>query len=107
MSTPTIPEHYIDGIGKARFSGGVVRLDLCSSTAALDQKEPAVSATVTQRLILSSQGFLQAVSTLNTLLKQLVDAGVLTQHRKLEDTADDESSTVPQKVVADQTRNIA
>ena len=38
-----------------------------------------MSATVTHRLVMSPEGFLRTVATLNGLLKKLVEAGVVTQ----------------------------
>lgn len=105
MSTPTIPECYIDSIGKARFSGGVVRLDLVSATEGLDRNERTATTIVTQRLMLSPEGFVRTVSTLNTLLKQLVDAGVIGQGREPRNTAGIEASPDPQPAVGTQTRN--
>jgi len=79
MSTPTIPECYVDGIGKARFSGGVVRLDLVSATETLDTPEKDAPIMVNQRLIMSPEAFLRTVTTLRRLSDQLVEAGVLKQ----------------------------
>lgn len=79
MTAATIPEQYIDGIGKARLSGGVVRLDLVSATEALDTKKKKADTQVTQRLILSPEAFLRTVSAMSQLVNQLVEAGVLKQ----------------------------
>ncbi len=75
--TPTTPEYYVDGIGKARFSGGVVRLDLISATAIFDTQEADTPLTVNQRLIMSPEAFVRTVKTLRQLADQLVEAGVL------------------------------
>ena len=79
--TPTIPEHYVDGIGKARYSGGVVRLDLISATETFDTQENDAPITVNQRLIMSPEAFVRTVKTLKRLSDQLVEAGVLKRAR--------------------------
>ena len=79
--THTIPEHYVDGIGKARYSGGVVRLDLISATETFDTQENDAPITVNQRLIMSPEAFVRTVKTLKRLSDQLVEAGVLKRAR--------------------------
>ncbi len=79
MFTPTISECYIDGIGKARFSGGVVRLDLVSATEILDTPDKDAPIIVKQRLIMPPEAFLRSVTMLRRLSDQLVEAGVLKQ----------------------------
>ena len=83
MTDPIVPEIFTDGVGRCRFSGGVVRIDLVSATEAANGEKEA-QTTVTHRLILSPEGFLRTVSAMNTLLKQLVKAGVVKQERRQE-----------------------
>lgn len=72
------PEIFVDGIGAYRFSGGVIRIDLVSTTEALDHKD-AKDAVVTQRVIMPLEAFIRTVGSLNDMAKQLVDAGVIKQ----------------------------
>ena len=80
MTDPIVPEIFTDGIGRYRFSGGVVRIDLVSATEAANGEKEA-QTTVTHRQILSPEGLLRTVSAMNTLFNQLVKAGVVKQDR--------------------------
>ncbi len=86
MTDRIVPEIFTDGVGRYRFGGGVVRIDLVSATEAANG-EKATQTTVTHRLILSPEGFLRSVSAMNTLLNQLVKAGVVKQERRQEAAA--------------------
>ncbi len=77
MSDKRIPEIFVDGIGRNRFTGGVIRLDLLSASEALDQSKSDVPAEITHRLILSPQGFARTVSALNRLMDQLTKGGIV------------------------------
>ena len=83
MTDSIVPEIFTDGVGRYRFSGGVVRIDLVSATEPANEEKEA-QTTVTHRLILSPEGFLRTVSAMNTLLNQLVKAGVVKQERRQE-----------------------
>ena len=82
MTDKAVPEIFTDGIGRYRYGGGVVRMDLISASEADEKDEKEAKTVVTQRLIMSPEGFLRAVSTMNTLLNQLVKAGVVKQERR-------------------------
>ena len=82
MTDKAVPEIFTDGIGKYRYGGGVVRMDLISASEADEKDEKEAKTVVTHRLIMSPEGFLRAVSTMNTLLNQLVKAGVVKQERR-------------------------
>jgi hypothetical protein len=82
MTDKAVPEIFTDGIGKYRYGGGVVRMDLISAVEADEKDEKEAKTVVTHRLIMSPEGFLRAVSTMNTLLNQLVKAGVVKQERR-------------------------
>ncbi len=88
MNDSRIPEIYADGIGKCRLSGGVVRVDLVSASEALDTKEKNIPVETVQRLIMSPQGFVQAVQALNNLTEELKKAGVITRDEKNQGTSD-------------------
>jgi hypothetical protein len=82
MTDKAVPEIFTDGIGRYRYGGGVVRMDLISASEADEKDEKEAKTVVTHRLIMSPEGFLRAVSTMNTLLNQLVKAGVVKQERQ-------------------------
>jgi len=82
MTDKAVPEIFTDGIGRYRYGGGVVRMDLISASEADEKDEKEAKTVVTHRLIMSPEGFLRAVSTMNTLLNQLVKAGVVKQERR-------------------------
>jgi len=88
MNDSRIPEIYADGIGRCRLSGGVVRLDLVSASEALDTKEQKLPVETVQRLILSPQGFVQAVQALNNLMEELKKAGVITGDKSNQGASD-------------------
>ena len=93
MADKAVPEIFTDGIGRYRYGGGVVRMDLISAVEADEKDEKEAKTVVTHRLIMSPEGFLRAVSTMNTLLNQLVKAGVVKQERPRESaTAGDKTS---------------
>lgn len=82
MSESRIPEIVVDGIGKNRFSGGLVRLDLLSASLSFDESDNDQDSEVTHRLIMSPDGFVRTVYVLNRLMKQLMDAGVIESEKK-------------------------
>jgi hypothetical protein len=97
MTDRAVPEIFTDGIGPYRYGGGVVRLDLISAIEAGDKEQGEAKTVVTHRLIMSPEGFLRTVSTMNTLLNQLVKAGVVKQERREKSdtagTAEDKASS--------------
>jgi len=92
MSDRAVPEIFTDGVGRSRFAGGVVRIDLVSATEAANGEQEAGTA-VTHRLILSPEGFLRTVAAMNALLNQLVEAGVVKQERRQEAAASSEAAS--------------
>lgn len=80
MTEDKVPEIFVDGLGMNRFSRGVIRLDLISTSEMLDPDDPDMSSEVTHRLIMAPQGFAQMVYVLNGLLRQLIEAGVVPQN---------------------------
>ena len=88
MADKAVPEIFTDGIGKYRYGGGVVRMDLISAVEADEKDEKEAKTVVTHRLIMSPEGLLRAVSAMNTLLNQLVKAGVVKQERRQKSDTD-------------------
>lgn len=68
-------ETYVDGIGKIHFVKGMVRFDLISYEPSESGKEPTINEK--QRIIMPPDGFLATFNTMQRLIDQLVEAGVL------------------------------
>ena len=68
-------EIFVDGIGKIHFTGGMVRYDMVTLEPAEDGKEPIPEERV--RIIMPPEGFLRTFNTMQRLIDQLLEAGVL------------------------------
>ena len=95
MTDKAVPEIFTDGIGRCRYGGGVVRMDLTSASEADEKDEKGAKTVVTHRLIMSPEGFLRAVSTMNTLLNQLVKAGVVNKQERRQEPAESGEAESP------------
>lgn len=69
------PETFADGIGRIGLSEGMVRIELVS-IADQDAEGRAVRE-VRHRIVMTPQGFLQAVQAQLNLVRKLEEAGVL------------------------------
>ena len=68
-------EMFVDGIGKIHFTGGMVRFDMVTLEPGEDGKEPTPVEKV--RMIMPPDGFLATFNTMQKLIDQLLEAGVL------------------------------
>ena len=68
-------EIFVDGIGKIHFSGGMVRYDMVTLEPSENSKEPTPEEKV--RIIMPPEGFLRTFNTMQRLIDQLLEAGVL------------------------------
>ena len=68
-------EIFADGIGQIHFAGGMVRFDLVTLQPAEEGKAPVPESHT--RLIMPPQGFLAAFNSMQQLIDNLVEAGVL------------------------------
>jgi len=68
-------EVFVDGIGKIHFSGGMVRYDMITLEPQEDGEEPLPEEKV--RIIMPPAGFLTMYNTMQRLVDQLLEAGVL------------------------------
>jgi hypothetical protein len=68
-------EIFVDGIGKIHFTAGMVRFDMVSLDPNEDGKEPVAKEKV--RIIMPPEGFLGAFNTMQNLIDQLLEKGVL------------------------------
>lgn len=87
MSGSTTKEIFVDGTGRARYSGGVVRVDFVSATDVLDDPERKGESVTTHRVIMAPDGFIRTVGALNNLMQELMKAGVITQRTDEEESA--------------------
>ena len=72
-------EVYVDGIGKIHFAGGMIRYDMVTLEPTEDGKEPQPEEKV--RIIMPPDGFLATFNTMQRLIDQLVEAGVLKKNK--------------------------
>jgi hypothetical protein len=68
-------EVYVDGIGKIHFTGGMIRYDMVTLEPNESGKEPTPEEKV--RIIMPPDGFLATFNTMQRLIDQLLEAGVL------------------------------
>ena len=68
-------EFFVDGIGKIHFTGGMIRYDMITLEPGEDGKEPVPEKKV--RIIMPPDGFLKTFNTMQRLIDQLLEAGVL------------------------------
>ena len=68
-------EIFADGIGQIHFAGNMVRFDFITLQPNDDGKAPVPEPNV--RIIMPPQGFLAAFNSMQQLIDNLVDAGVL------------------------------
>ena len=66
---------FVDGIGKIHFTGGMIRYDMVTLEPNEDGKEPVPEEKV--RIIMPPNGFLAMFNTMQQLINQLLEAGVL------------------------------
>jgi hypothetical protein len=76
-------EIFVDGIGKIHFSGGMVRYDMVTLEPPEDGKEPMPEEKV--RIIMPPNGFLATFNTMQKLIDQLLDAGVLKKNENIKE----------------------
>jgi len=74
-------EIFVDGIGKIHFSGGMVRFDLITLEPAEEQGEAPIPEEKV-RIIMPPDGFLATFNTMQRLIDQLLEAGVLKKRDK-------------------------
>ncbi len=75
-------EVFVDGIGKIHFSGGMIRYDMVTLEPKEDEEQPTPNEKL--RIIMPPNGFLEMFNTMQKLIDQLLEAGVL---KKREDEA--------------------
>lgn len=72
-----IPELYADGIFDIGFGSGMVRIDFFSLSAVRKDENGQPLPAVRQRVVMSLQGFLNGLATMDGMRQRLEAAGVL------------------------------
>lgn len=72
-------ERFFDGIVNIGFAGGMVRIDLGTFSQGEAKEGEAPNIEPRERVILRPEGFLQALSAMQTMAKKLAENGVLRQ----------------------------
>ena len=78
MACKHVTEIFADGIGQIKLAGGMIRCDLVT----LENKDEASEELiphVTNRIIMTPNGFLATFNSMQQLIDKLVDAGVLSK----------------------------
>ena len=88
-------ESFADGIGEITLSGGMVRIDFVTQQGSQKDSENKPRLEFSQRVIMPPDGFLRSFSAMESLVKQLIDAG-LVKPRDSEKSADTNNRTNPQ-----------
>jgi hypothetical protein len=70
-----VPETFADGIGRIGFSEGMVRIELVS--VGLQDKDGKAVREPCHRLVMTPQGFMQAVQAQLNLIRKLEEAGLV------------------------------
>lgn len=70
-----VPETFADGVGRIGFSEGMVRIELVS--VADQDKDGRAVREPCHRLVMTPQGFMQAVQAQINLIRKLEEAGVI------------------------------
>lgn len=68
---------FADGIGEITLSGGMVRMDLVTLKGSQSKSGEKPKLEFSQRVIMPPDGFLRSFSAMESLVKQLVDAGLV------------------------------
>ena len=85
-----VTEFYCDGIGKIHFIGGMIKLDMFSFDPIEGEEKP--TPRLTQRVVMSPNGFLSAYDAFYNMVKKLTDAGILAKN-EAEPIVDKEETT--------------
>lgn len=72
-----VPELYADGIFDIGFGSGMVRIDFFSLSAVRKDENGQPLPAVRQRVVMSLQGFLSGLATMDGMRQRLEAAGIL------------------------------
>lgn len=86
-------ELFADGIGEISFEHGIFRIDLVSISATKRDKDNKPVLEFKQRIVMPPDGFLHSFTSMERVIKRLVDAGAIKRaepHKDTEKTTTDE-----------------
>jgi hypothetical protein len=72
-------EIFADGIGAIHVTGHLVRIDLVTVQPQQQNDSDQPVLNISHRIIMPLEGFVQSFAVQENILKQLIDAGVLTK----------------------------
>lgn len=80
-------EIYADAISAVHVTGNIVRMDLMTLQPQLksDNGQPVVD--ISRRVIMPLEGFIQSLNVQDTIVKQLLEAGILKKNLAVADPA--------------------
>ena len=80
---------YADEIGKVSIDNGMMHVDFVALDRSAQAKDGKPNFYLTQRMVMPLQGFLRGVAAQETIIKKLIENGVL----KLKDKNDEANKT--------------
>jgi hypothetical protein len=95
-----VPETFADGIGRIGFSEGMVRIELVS--VADQDKDGRAVREACRRIVMTPQGFMQAVQAQLNLIRKLEEAGVI---RRAPANGQEQAATPPANGAAPRSPN--
>ena len=73
-------EIFADGISSIHITGNLVRIDLMTVQPHLKSDNGQPVAEINKRIIMPLEGFVQSLPLQENIVKQLIEAGVLTKN---------------------------
>ena len=70
-------DYFADGIGEITLAGGMVRMDLVTLVGSQNNPENKPRLELSKRIVMPPDGFLRSFSAMENLVKQLIEAGLL------------------------------
>jgi len=68
---------YADEIGKVSIDNGMIHVDFVALDRSVQSKDGKPNFYLTQRMVMPLQGFLRGVAAQETIVKKLIENGVL------------------------------
>lgn len=78
MTEFRITDAFVDTVGRVGFVGGVVRIELVTLQPGDGPKDPPKPAPV-QRIVMPLEGFVNAFISMESLMRQLEQAGLISK----------------------------
>lgn len=89
-------QKFIDGVGRIRLSGGVVRIDLLAQLPGQTDKDGNPVPALVQELVMSPEGFMRVFGALARSVKEMEEQGILVREESADaDTAEASGEATP------------